>query len=141
MYNYNIIHIVEEHLYCYYSIDEEIRNIKDKYSVNDRDINSWIKSKGKITQTTELTAIKNIGIEDKIQKKIKWHYLIKGIIDNYKVNDPEKYLFIKLKYLEKCSTTKIEMKMAICRATQSRLKTEIIYYIALHAVKENLIKV
>ena len=30
--------------------------------------------------------------------------------------------------------------MAICRATQARLKSEIVYYIALYAVKEKLLK-
>ena len=141
MYNYKIIHIIEEYLYSYYSVDIEIRDIKEKYSINDKDINSWIKSKGKITRSTEVTAIRNICIEDRIQQRIKWYYLIKDIINDYKVNEPEKYLFIKLKYFDKCSTSKIEMKMAICRATQAKLKTDIIYYIALFAVKENLIKI
>lgn len=141
MYNYNIIHIVEEHLYSYYSIDAEIREIKENYTISDKDINSWIKSKGKITRITELTAIKNIEIEEKMKEKIKWHYLIKSIIEDYKISEPEKYLFIKLKYFDKCSTTRIEKKMAICRATQARLKNDIIYYIAIYAVKDNLIKI
>ena len=32
MYNSKIIHIVEEHLYTYYSIEIQIRDIKEKYS-------------------------------------------------------------------------------------------------------------
>ncbi len=139
MYNYKIIHIVEEHLYSFYSIDADIRDIKEKYSITDKDINSWIKSKGKINRTTEIKAIQNLEIEEKMQKRIKWHYLIKNIIEEYKTEEPEKFLFIKLKYLDKCSTTKIEMKMAICRATQSKIKNEIIYNIALYAVKEKLL--
>ena len=66
--------------------------------------------------------------------------LIKKIIKHYEEKEPEKFLYIKLKYFDKCSTTKIEMKMAICRATQSKIKTDIVYYIALFAVKENLIQ-
>lgn len=140
MYNSKIIHIVEEHLYTYYSIEIQIRDIKEKYSMTDKDINSWIKSKGRVSKSTEIQAIKNIEMEKEVMEKIKWHNLIKKIIKHYEENEPEKFLYIKLKYFDKCSTTKIEMKMAICRATQSKIKTDIVYYIALFAVKENLLQ-
>lgn len=140
MYNYKIIHIVEEHLYSYCLIDMEIRDIKQKYSVSDKDINSWIKSKGKVSKNVEIMALKNIEMEEKIKNKIHWKILIEKILKYYESTEQEKYLYIKYKYFEKCSTSKIEMKMAICRATQARLKSEIVYYIALYAVKENLLK-
>ena len=66
--------------------------------------------------------------------------MIDRILKYYEENEQEKYWYIKYRYFQKCYTTKIEMKMAICRATQARLKSEIVYYIALYAVKENLIK-
>lgn len=140
MYNYKIIHIVEEHLYGYCLVDMEIRDIKQKYSISDKDINSWIKSKGKINRGVEIIALKNIEMEEKIKYKIQWKLLIDRILKYYEENEQEKYWYIKYRYFQKCSTTKIEMKMAICRATQARLKSEIVYYIALYAVKENLIK-
>lgn len=140
MYNYKIIHIVEEHLYSYCLVDMEIRDIKQKYSVSDKDINSWIKSKGKINRGVEIMALKNIEMEEKIKNKIRWKLLIDKILKYYEENEQEKYMYIKYKYFQKCSTTKIEMKMAVCRATQARLKSEIIYYIALYAVKEKLLK-
>ena len=140
MYNYKIIHIVEEHLYSYCLVDMEIRDIKQKYSVSDKDINSWIKSKGKINRSIEIIALKNIEMEEKIRNKIHWKVLIDKILKYYEENEQEKYWYIKYKYFEKCSTSKIEMKMAICRATQARLKSEIVYYIALYAVKEKLLK-
>jgi len=140
MYNYKIIHIVEEHLYGYCLVDMEIRDIKQKYSISDKDINSWIKSKGKINRGVEIMALKNIEMEEKIRYKIQWKLLIDRILKYYEENEQEKYWNIKYRYFQKCSTTKIEMKMAICRATQARLKSEIVYYIALYAVKENLIK-
>lgn len=140
MYNYKIIHIVEEHLYGYCLVDIEIRDMKEKYSMSDKDINSWIKSKGKINRGIEIMALKNIEIEEKIKNKIQWKLLIDKILKYYEENEQEKYWYIKYRYFQKCSTTKIEMKMAICRATQARLKSEIIYYIALYAVKEDLIK-
>ena len=140
MYYSKIIHIVEEHLYTYYSTDIEIRDIKEKYSITDIDINSCIKSKGKINRGVEIMALKNIEMQVEINNKIQWKLLIDKILEYYKKNEPDKYLYIKLRYLDKCSTTKIENKMAICRATQARLKSDIVYYIALFAVKEDLIK-
>ena len=139
MYNYKIIHIVEEHLYSYCYIDLQINFIKEKYSVTDKDINSWIKSKGRISKSTEVLALKEIEMEKELENKIQWHYLIKRVIEYYEKNEPEKFLFIKLKYFEKSSTTKIEMRMALCRATQSRIRTDIVYYIAMFAVKEKLL--
>ena len=140
MHNSKIIHIVEEHLYTYYSTDMEIREIKEKYSITDKDINSRIKSQGKINRGVEIMALKNIEMQEEIYNKIQWKLLIGKILEYYKKNEPDKYLYIKLRYFDKCSTTKIETKMAICRATQARLKSDIVYYIALFAVKENLIK-
>ena len=140
MYNSKIIHIVEEHLYSYYSIEMEIREIRQKYSISDKDINSWIKSKGKVSKGTEIMALKNIEMEEKIKNKIRWKFLIERVLKYYEANEQEKYLYIKYRYFEKCSTTKIERKMAICRATQARIKSDIVYYIALYAVKDKLIK-
>ena len=140
MYNSKIIHIVEEHLYSYCSIDMEIRDIKLKYSISDKDINSWIKSKGNVSKGTEIMALKNIEMEEKIKNKIKWKFLIDRVLKYYESYEQEKYLYIKYRYFEKCSTTKIERKMAICRATQARIKSDIVYYIALYAVKDKLIK-
>ena len=141
MYNYKIIHIVEEHLYSHCLVDMEIREIKQKYNISDKDINSWIKSKGKINREVEIIALKNIEMEEIIKSKIQWKLLIDKILKYYEENEQEKYWYIKYKYFEKCSTTKIERKMAISRPTQARIKTEIIYYIALYGVKENLLKI
>lgn len=140
MNNYKIISIVEEHLYSYCSIELEIRDIKEKYSISDQDINSWIKSKGKVNKSVEIMALKNIEMTEKVKRKIRWKLMIDKVLKYYQENEEEKYYYVKYKYFEKCSTAKIEIKMAICRATQARLKSEIIYYIALYAVKEKLLK-
>ena len=79
MYNSKIIHIVEKHIYTYYSTDIEIRDIKEKYSITDKDINSWIKSKGKINRGVEIMALKNIEMQDEINNKMQWKLLIDKI--------------------------------------------------------------
>ena len=94
MHNSKIIHIVEEHLYTYYSTDMEIREIKEKYSITDKDINSWIKSQGKINRGVEIMALKNIEMQEEIYNKIQWKLLIGKILEYYKKNEPDKYLYI-----------------------------------------------
>ena len=58
----------------------------------------------------------------------------------FKEKYPESYTYINLKYQRKCSITKIQIKTCLSRSTQSRIKKEILYYIAIFAYKENLIK-
>jgi len=140
--NKGIISLVESHLYSYLYMEGVILNIKEKYLVDEKDINSWIKSKGKINRGVENEVIKKIQMDEEIEYEIKWHLVIKKVIDIFKEkNQQEKIRYIKLKYFKNSSTTKIEMEMAICRPAQSRIKSEIIYYIALYAVKEDLISV
>ena len=142
MYSEKIIKLVESYLYSYLWIDKKVLEIKRKYLIDDKDINSWIKSKGKICRTTENIALKNIQIECEIETEIKWHYIIKKVLDNYESQEEkEKINCIKYKYFERCSTSKIEIEMSISRPTQSRMKRDIVYCIALFAVKENLINI
>ena len=142
MYSEKIIKLVESYLYSYLWIDKKILEIKRKYLIDDNDINNWIKSKGKISRTTEKLTIKKIQIEHEIEIEMKWHYIIKKVLKKYELGEEkEKINYIKYKYFEKSSTTKIEIEMSISRPTQSRIKTDIIYCIALFAVKENLINI
>jgi len=137
-----IIKIIENHLYSYLWIDKKIIEIKNKYSLDERDVNSWIKSKGRITRITEIQALANIETSEEMEKELKWYYMIKKVLRIYETKDEqEKINYIKFKYFEKCSTTKIEMKMAISRPTQARIKADIIYYLAMFAVKEKLINI
>ena len=137
-----LIKLIESYLYSYLWIDKKVLEIKRKYLIDDKDINSWIKSKGKICRTTENIALKNIQIECEIETEIKWHYIIKKVLENYELKkEKEKINYIKYKYFERCSASKIEIEMSISRPTQSRMKRDIVYCIALFAVKENLINI
>lgn len=137
----DIIEIVESHLFSYLSVEKEIETIKDKYNIDEKDINSWIRSKGKISRSTETLAIKNIQLENEIECKIKWHFIIENILRKYEErNEQSKLKYINYKYFNKFSLTKIEIQMAISRPALSRIKYDVIYYIALYAVEENLIK-
>ena len=137
----DIIEIVESHLFSYMCVEKEIQSIKDKYNIDEKDINSWIKSKGKVSRATETLAIKNIQLENEIECKIKWHFIIENILRKYEDrNEQSKLKYIDYKYFNKFSLTKIELQMAISRPALSRIKYDVIYYIALYAVKEKLIE-
>lgn len=136
-----LVKTIEDYLYLYTSIDEEISDLKQSKGLsNSKDINSWIKAKGKVNREVENQAIQNIKTDELIERYTKWKNLISKVVDEYKNNSPDKYYYMKLKYFRKASTVRIENEMAICRATQVRVKLDIIYYLALLGINENLIK-
>lgn len=135
------IDIIEEYLYIYPNFDRKIEEIREESErVTSSDINSYIKSKGKINRSVEYQAILELIIEEKINYCLKWKKLIDSIMEVFKESYPEIYVYINLKYQRKYSITKIQMKTCLTRSTQSRIKKEILYYIAIFAYKENLIK-
>lgn len=139
MINKEIVSTIEHYLYIYQGIDKEIEELEQqKEDTEGKDINSWIKS-NKVNRVVENKAIKNIRIDEKIEKYKKWKEVISNILKDYKKNDLERYTYIKMKYFKKYSINKIEMETSLTKSTQMRLKQDIIYYIAIFAYKEDLI--
>lgn len=133
--------IIEEYLYIYPNFEKKIEEIKeDAERVTPGDVNRWIKSKGKISNSVECQAIMELLTEEKINYCLKWEKVIKNVMKVFKENYPERYLFVTLKYQDKCSITKIQMKSCLSKSTQARMKKEILYYIAIFAYKKDLIK-
>lgn len=136
-----LIRTIEDYLYLYQYIDEEILELKEEKNLsNSRDANSYIRAKGRVNKGVENQALQNVKIDEVIEKHLKWKALITNVVKEYKDNEPEKHYYIKLKYFKKASTVKIQNEMAICRATQSKIKLDIIYYLAFLAINEKLIK-
>lgn len=135
------ISIIEDYLYIYPNFDEKIKEIRQESEmVTSKDINSWIKSKGRISNSVECQAILEIITEEKVNKCLKWKKIIESVMKIFKEHYPERYLYVSLKYKDKCSIPKIQMKTCLSKSTQLRMKKEILYYIAIFAYKENLIK-
>lgn len=136
-----VMNDIEEYLYIYPNFEQKIEDIKrESEIVIKRDVNSWIKSKGKINNSVECQALLELMTEEKINKCLKWKAVIDKVMKIFNKYYPERYLYINLKYKDKCTITKIEMKSCMSKSTQSRIKQEILYYIAIFAFKENLIK-
>lgn len=135
------ISIIEDYLYIYPNFDEKVKEIRQESEMlTSKDINSWIKSKGKISNSVECQAILEIITEEKVNKCLKWKKIIESVMKTFKEHYPERYLYVSLKYKDKCSIPKIQMKTCLSKSTQLRMKKEILYYIAIFAYKENLIK-
>lgn len=98
MYNYKII-VQLKNIYFCTLIDKEWKQIKEKYLKKEIDINSWIRSKGRVSKGVEITAINNIQMEEELNNLIRWHNIIKNAICVYTKNDEqEKLNYIQHKY-------------------------------------------
>ena len=133
--------VITEILQLYPSIDDEIQDIEElEFTVN-RDINSNIKSKGKINRIVEDEAVFNIISEGNINELLKWKKLVEGVINEYKNIDMEKYMFMKYEFFQKKSRSAIYMTMCISNARQKKLSLEIIYHVAMLGLNEGLLRI
>jgi len=98
---------IEYYLYNYNNINKMIETIEQDIIDNaDTSVTAWLKSKNIDTNTVENQAIriadnKQINTLKKVRKIIQ-HYLYV-----FKVKNPKRYQFIKLKYFDKLSTLEI----------------------------------
>ncbi len=131
---------IENKLYSYTYMEYEIEELnKMKEKAKSSDVNSWIKSKGQVSSSVEKEIIKNIDIDKKIEKIQKWKNLIYKIMKHFEENENEKYRYIILKYFRKMSVISIEIKMALPKSTQFKIRDDIILAISLLALKEDII--
>lgn len=132
-YTYNsAIRKIEYYLYNYYLIDYRIESLKSNNEDYDykQTYYKWIKSK---SSSVEDEAIRNIENERRILKMKKWKKLIEIVLEHYLKTDTLKYNYIKLKYFDRYSDSKIEEKLNIKES--KNIKAEILRYIYLVAIK------
>lgn len=131
-----------EKLQDFFVIDQQIENLKNQlefeYS-NNKDVNSFIKSKNKRGNNVENTVIKRIMIENKINEKIMWKEIIEEILNGYKRTYKPKYDYIIEKFMNHKTDQAIGEDLFMSNNTQYRYKQEIAYHIALIALSKNLI--
>ena len=130
-----------EKLQDFFVIDKQIENLENqlKFEDNNKDVNSFIKSKNKRGNPVENSVIKRIMIENKINEKIIWKELIGDIIDGYKNTYKPKYDYIIEKFMNHKTDQDIAQELFMANNTQYRYKQEIAYHIGLVAVSKNLI--
>ncbi len=130
-----------EKLQDFFVIDQQIENLKSQleFEENNKDVNSFIKSKNKRGNTVENKVMRKIMIENKINEKIIWKEIIGDIIEGYRKNYKPKYDYIIEKFMNHKTDQDIAQELFMANNTQYRYKLEISYHIAIIAVSKNLI--
>jgi len=130
---------IEHYLYQYNLLDYEIALLEEKITDCNykQTYNIWIK---KQNNSLENEAIRNINIEQKIYTIKKWKTLITKILEKFKFEDNKMYKFICYKYFKKLNYYQIFARMNLNKKEQEELKTEILNYILVVAIKKNMLK-
>lgn len=139
-----IVQVVEHYLKLYPFIDREIEELEKDIEFNTsntRDINSNIKGKNKVSKAVENQIVAKIQIEDKIKKYRKWQAIIDEAVKYYRTTDSNKYTYLKLKYFKKFSISRIEIETTFSNSVQYRIRQDIVDYLALFAIKEDLLTI
>lgn len=127
----------------YFVFDNQIKNLKEQleFEESNQDVNSFIKSKKKVSNKVENEVIRKIMIENKINQIIIWKSIIADIIDGYKKTYKPKYDYIIEKFMNHKKDKEIEEELFMSTTTQYRYKTEIVYQVAIMALSKNLITI
>ena len=77
----------------YFAFDKQMENLKEKLEQEEtgKDVNSFIKSKNKISSTVENKVIRKIMLENKINELILWKGIVEEVINGYKKFQEHKY--------------------------------------------------
>ena len=125
----------------YPKIDSIIEGLElNKEIENNRDINSYIQSKNKISRSVEVQAIKNVNIDKKIEEYKKWKEIIKKELEELKETDNEVYKIVVFKFTG-YSFEKIKDELYLGERTVVNLYNDFIVEISLLAIKNGIIHI
>lgn len=125
----------------YPKIDSIIEGLElNKEIENNRDINSYIQSKNKISRTVEVQAIKNVNIDKKIKEYKKWKKIIKKELEELKETDNEVYKIVVFKFTG-YSFENIKDELYLGERTVVNLYNDFIVEISLLAIKNGIINI
>lgn len=129
---------IEYYLYHYFEIRREVEQEKeDIIEAGGRDIVEW---GGGISYHSDPTASKAIKlVRPDIVEKEKWLKVIENTIQHFK--GTEKGRLLQKKYFDELGEKHICEELHIERATYYNWRNEIVFYTALLAAQEGLIKV
>lgn len=130
---------IEYYLYNYDYIDIKIANMRAQTldSEYNQNYQKWIKNKSSLLEDQ---VIKNILMEQRIYKMKKWKKLITKVLEKYKCTNILYYYFIKLKYFDKATSNTIKKELKLNVKEQKDIQTEIVKYIFLVAIKNQMLK-
>jgi len=129
---------IEYYLYHYHQIRREIEQEKqDIIETGGRDLTEW---GGGISYHSDPTATRAIKLtRPELLEKEKWLKVIEGTIQHFQ--GTEKGRLLQKKYFDELRERHICQELHIERATYYNWRNEIVFYTALLAAQEGLIKV
>ena len=132
--------IIRKKLYEYPIYDRLINELElEKDTVSGGDINSSIRSKNKISRTTEGQVIKNISIDSKINEYKKWKELIDNVLQDFRKCDKTKLKIVEYKFFGNIPEDIIADELYVSKSTVRSYLKDIYFEIGILATLNNLI--
>lgn len=132
--------IIRKKLYEYPIYDRLINELElEKDTTEGRDINSSIRSKNKISRTTEGQVIKNISIDSKINEYKKWKELIDNVRQDFRKCDKTKLKIVEYKFFGNIPEDIIADELYVSKSTVRSYLQDIYFEVGILATLNNLI--
>ena len=132
--------IIRKKLYEYPIYDRLINELElEKDTTEGRDINSSIRSKNKISRTTEGQVIKNISIDSKINEYKKWKELIDNVLQDFRKCDKTKLKIVEYKFFGNIPEDIIADELYVSKSIVRSYLQDIYFEVGILATLNNLI--
>lgn len=132
--------IIRKKLYEYPIYDRLINELElEKDTTEGRDINSSIRSKNKISRTTEGQVIKNISIDSKINEYKKWKELIDNVLQDFRKCDKTRLKIVEYKFFGNIPEDIIADELYVSKSTVRSYLQDIYFEVGILATLNNLI--
>lgn len=132
--------IIRKKLYEYPIYDRLINELElEKDTTEGRDINFSIRSKNKISRTTEGQVIKNISIDSKINEYKKWKELIDNVLQDFRKCDKTKLKIVEYKFFGNIPEDIIADELYVSKSTVRSYLQDIYFEVGILATLYNLI--
>lgn len=136
-----ILNFVKVKVSEYPRIDSIVESLEEqKETSNNRNINSFIRSKNRINRNIEFQAMKNIDIDNKIEEYRKWQSIIKEELKLIENTDNETFKIIESR-LSGATFEKIQEELYLGHRTVMGLYNNFIMEVTLLALKNDLISI
>jgi hypothetical protein len=125
----------------YLRIDSIINGLEEqKERAEGKDVNSFIRSKNKVSRGVEGQAINNITIDEKIENYKLWKELIHYLLEDLKLECEVKAKVIEFK-IRGGAFEKAEEEVYVSKETARNYFNEFVLEVGIMAVKRNLIEI
>lgn len=131
---------IRKKLYEYPLYDRLINDLEmDKETKEGGDINSFIRSKNKISNSIESQVIKNIACDNKIKEYKQWQELIDNILQDFRKNDKIKLKIVEYKFFGNIPEDIIADELYVSKSTVRSYLKDIYFEVGILATLEGLI--